>query len=135
MSRTLNKVQLIGNLGANPDVRSTTSGTKVATLSLATKSEWTGKDGSVQSRTDWHRIVLWAGRAEVAEKYLKKGSRIFIEGSLEYRSYTDANKVERYVTEIRATDLVMLDAPRSASGSPLDVPHTADLEERELQVA
>ena len=128
MSRTLNKVQLIGNLGADPEVRSTTNGTKVATLSLATKTEWNSRDGSAQSRTDWHRIVLWAGRADVAQKYLKKGSRIYIEGTLEYRSYTDREGTERWITEIRASDLVMLDAPRaSTSGAPADAPHTADL--------
>ncbi len=85
MSRSLNKVQLIGNLGADPEVRSTNNGSRVATLSVATSRQWTGNGGEKQEKTDWHRVICWnnkggSGLADVCEKYLKKGDKVYVEG-------------------------------------------------------
>ncbi len=113
MSRSLNKVQLIGNLGADPEVRSTNNGSRVATLSLATSRQWTGTGGEKQEKTDWHRVICWnnkggSGLADVCEKYLKKGDKVYVEGRIEYRTWEDNNKQTRYVTEIIARELIML---------------------------
>ena len=88
MSRSLNKVMLIGNLGADPEVRSTASGTRVATLSLATSRSWTNQSGERQEKTEWHRVVCWDKLGEIAERYLKKGDRIWVEGRIEYTDRT-----------------------------------------------
>ncbi len=113
MSRSLNKVQLIGNLGADPEVRSTNNGSRVATLSLATSRQWTGNGGEKQEKTDWHRVICWnnkggSGLADVCEKYLKKGDKVYVEGRIEYRTWEDNNKQTRYVTEVIARELIML---------------------------
>lgn len=87
MARGLNKVQLIGNLGQDPDIRFTQSGKAVANFSLATGESWKGADGNTQERTEWHRIVAWEKLAEIIQQYVKKGSRIYIEGKLQTRKY------------------------------------------------
>src|SRR5712671_1170343 len=119
VSRSLNKVQLIGNLGADPEVRSTNNGSRVATLSVATSRQWTGNGGEKQEKTDWHRVICWnnkggSGLADVCEKYLKKGDKVYIEGRIEYRTWEDNNKQTRYVTEIIARELIML-GPRGGA--------------------
>ena len=112
MSRSLNKAMLIGNLGADPEVRSTNNGTRVATLSLATSRQWTTQGGEKQEKTEWHRCVVWnsrqSGLADVVEKYLKKGDRVYVEGRIEYRTWQDREGQTRYTTEINVRDLVML---------------------------
>lgn len=112
MSRSLNKVQIIGNLGADPEVRSTNNGSRVATLSVATSRQWTGNNGEKQEKTEWHRVICWnnkgSGLADVAEKYLKKGDKVYVEGRIEYRTWEDREKQTRYVTEIIARELIML---------------------------
>jgi single-strand DNA-binding protein len=108
VSRSLNKAIIIGNLGADPEVRSVSSGTQVANFSVATSRSWTGRDGSQQEKTEWHRIVAWDKLAEVAERFLKKGERVYIEGEIEYRSYEDKDGVTKYITEIRAREMIML---------------------------
>lgn len=112
MSRSLNKVMLIGNLGADPEVRSTSNGSRVATLSLATSRQWTTQAGEKQEKTEWHRCVVWnakgSGLADVVEKYLKKGDRVYVEGRIEYRTWQDKEGQKRYSTEINVRDLVML---------------------------
>ncbi|MEE9472550.1 MAG: single-stranded DNA-binding protein [Acidimicrobiia bacterium] len=118
MSRSLNKVTLIGNLGSDPEVRSTGSGTRVATLSLATSRQWTSPAGERQEKTEWHRVVLWnnnkgSGLADVAEKYMKKGDKLYVEGQIEYRTWEDREGKTRYTTEIRAREVIML-SPRAA---------------------
>jgi single-strand DNA-binding protein len=105
---SLNKVQLIGNLGKDPEVRAIPSGAKVANFSIATTETYTGKDGQKSDKTEWHNIVLWRGLAEVAEKYLRKGSQVYIEGKLQTRSWDDKDGQKRYTTEIIADNLVML---------------------------
>ena len=108
MSRSLNKAIIIGNLGSDPEVRTTGSGTRVANLSVATSRSWTGRDGAQQEKTEWHRIVLWDKLAEIAERYLKKGDKVYVEGEIEYRSYEDKDGVTKYSTEIRAREMMML---------------------------
>ena len=101
MAGSLNKVMLIGNLGADPDMKQTQDGKKMALLSLATSESWKDKStGEKKEKTDWHRIVIFnEGLAGIVESYLKKGSKIFVEGQLRTRKYTDANGVEKFTTE------------------------------------
>ena len=116
MSRSLNKVTLIGNLGADPEVRSTQNGGRVATLSVATSRQWKGQDGQMQEKTEWHRVIFWnsnyAKLADIAEKYCRKGEKIYVEGSIEYRSWQDKEGQTRYTTEIRGNELILLGGPR-----------------------
>ena len=123
MSRSLNKVVLIGNLGQDPEVRSTASGGRVANFSLATSRQWTGQGGDKQEKTEWHRIVAWnnakgggSGLADIVEKYCKKGDRIYVEGRIEYRSWQDKEGQTRYTTEIIANDLILLGGRGGAGG-------------------
>ncbi|HEX9691524.1 MAG TPA: single-stranded DNA-binding protein [Gemmatimonadales bacterium] len=120
MSRSLNKVQLIGNLGADPEVRSTAGGARVATLSVATSRSWSTQSGERQEKTEWHRVVLWNNRgsqlADTAEKYLKKGDRVYIEGRVEYRTWEDREGNTRYSTEITAREMIMLSPRGGAEG-------------------
>ncbi len=108
MSRSVNKAIILGNVGGDPEVRSTSGGTRVATLSVATSQKWKDRQGNEQERTEWHRVVLWDKLADVAEKYVSKGDRIYVEGEIQYRSYEDKDGVTKYTTEIRARELVML---------------------------
>ncbi len=124
MSRSLNKAQLIGNLGADPEVRSTTSGTRVATLSIATSRRWNDRQGQQQEKTEWHRVVCWDKLAEICERFLKRGDRVYVEGSIEYRQWEGQDGQTKYTTEIRARELIMLggrdgggEAPRARSSS------------------
>jgi single-strand DNA-binding protein len=112
MSRSLNRVQLIGNLGADPEVRSIANGNRVANFSLATSRQWTGTSGDKQEKTEWHRVVLWNNKgsklADIAERYCKKGDKVFVEGSIEYRTWQDKEGQTRYTTEIIARELILL---------------------------
>ncbi len=112
MSRSLNKVQLIGNLGADPEVRSTSNGSRVATLSLATSRQWKNQAGERQEKTEWHRVVLWnnrgSGLADLVEKFCKKGDKVYVEGSIEYRSWQDREGQTRYSTEINGREVILL---------------------------
>ncbi len=115
---SLNKATLIGNLGKDPEVRAIPSGAKVANFSIATTDSYTGKDGQKVEKTEWHNIVMWRGLAEVAEKYLKKGSQVYIEGRLQTRSWDDQNGQKRYTTEIVADNMVMLGRAGGGGGAP-----------------
>ena len=108
MARSLNKATLIGNLGADPEVRSTSAGTRVATLSVATSRRWTTRAGDQQEKTEWHRVVCWEKLAEICEQYLKKGDRVYVEGRIEYRQWEGQDGLTRYGTDIRALELIML---------------------------
>jgi single-strand DNA-binding protein len=103
---------LIGNLGADPEVRSTSGGGKVASFSLATSRAWNSASGEKQEKTEWHKCVVWnvkgSGLADVVERYCKKGDRIYVEGRIEYRQWQDKENQTRYVTEINVRDLLML---------------------------
>src|SRR5438270_8284864 len=111
---------LIGNLGADPEVRSTTNGSRVANLSLATSRQSTGQGGEKQEKTEWHRVICWNNKgaqlADVAEKYMKKGDRIYVEGRIEYRTWEDREKQTRYVTEIIAREVILLSSRGGGSG-------------------
>lgn len=121
MSRSLNKVMLIGNVGNDPEVRATPNGARVAQFNLATTRTWNGPGGDRQEKTEWHRCVLWNGRAsggglaDVVEKYVRKGDRLYIEGSIEYRQWQDREGQTRYTTEIKVREMVMLGS-RSGGG-------------------
>lgn len=117
MSRSLNKAQIIGNLGADPEIRSTTSGTRVATLSVATSRSWTDRSGQRQEKTEWHRVVCWDKLAEICERYLKRGDRVYIEGRIEYRQWEGQDGQTRYTTEIRAREMIMLGGSGDAGAS------------------
>jgi single-strand DNA-binding protein len=100
MSGSFNKVIIIGNLGQDPDVRSMQSGDKVANLSVATSERWKDKDGNQQEKTEWHRVVIFGRIAEIAERVLRKGSKVLIEGQLETRKWQDQSGADRYSTEV-----------------------------------
>jgi single-strand DNA-binding protein len=109
MARGINKVILVGNLGADPEVRYTAGGTAIASLSVATSEQWTDKQsGQKQERTEWHRVKLFGRLAEIAGEYLKKGRQVYVEGSLRTDKYTGKDGVERYSTDIIASELQML---------------------------
>jgi single-strand DNA-binding protein len=120
VSRSLNKVMLIGNLGSDPEVRSTTGGNRVATFSLATSRSWNSPSGDKQEKTEWHRCVVWntkgTGLADVVEKYCKKGDKIYVEGRIEYRQWQDKENQTRYSTEINVRELLMLGGGKGATG-------------------
>lgn len=122
MARGVNKVILIGNLGRDPEVRYTSNGLPVATVTLATSEVWKDKQsGENQERTEWHRIVFFQRLAEIAGEYLRKGSKIFVEGRLQTRKWQDKNGQDRYTTEIIGDNMQMLD---SKGGGINDIPST-----------
>ncbi len=106
--RSLNRVQLIGNLGKNPEVRYTANGSAVANFSLATNESWVGKDGQKNERTEWHNIVAWGKLGEICGEYLSKGRQVYIEGKLTTRAWEDRDGNKRYTTEIKAENMIML---------------------------
>ena len=109
MARGINKVILVGNLGNDPDVKATQGGTTITTISVATSEQWKDKQtGQAQERTEWHRVKFFGRLAEIAGDYLRKGSQVYIEGSLRTDKYTDKNGVERYSTDIIANEMQML---------------------------
>ncbi len=112
----INKAILIGNLGADPEIKYTQSGTPVATFNVATTERWKGKDGQMQEQTEWHRIVAWQRLAEICGEYLAKGSRVYIEGKLQTRKWQDQNGNDRYTTEIVAREMKMLTPKNSGQG-------------------
>lgn len=113
---SLNKAQLIGRLGQDPEVRYTQSNTAVATLSVATSERYKDKNGEQVENTEWHRVVAWGRLAEICEQYLKKGSLVYIEGPIQTRSWEDNQGQKRYTTEIKALQMTMLDSKGSSGG-------------------
>ena len=105
---SVNKAILVGNLGSDPDIRYTPSGTAVANFSLATNEQWTNKDGEKTEKTEWHRIVAWGRLGEICGEYLKKGSQVYIEGRIQTRAWEDRDGNKRYTTEIIAQAMQML---------------------------
>jgi single-strand DNA-binding protein len=127
---SVNKVILVGNLGRDPEVRYMPSGDAIANLSVATTDTWKGKDGERQEATEWHRVVFFGRQAEICGQYLKKGSQIYVEGSLRTRKYQDKEGQDRYTTEIRGDRMQMLGARGGAGGAaeydePRDEPRRA----------
>lgn len=118
MARGVNKAILIGNLGQDPEVRYTPNGNAVANAALATSTVWRDKQtGELQERTEWHRIAFFNRLAEIVGEYLRKGSKIYIEGSLRTRKWQDKNGIDRYTTEIIANEMHILDGRNSSSGN------------------
>ena len=129
MARGINKVILVGNLGNDPEVKYTQSGSAIASISVATSEAWKDKQtGEQQERTEWHRVKFFGRLAEIAGEYLRKGSQVYIEGSLRTDKYTDKNGVEKYSTDIIANEMQMLggrgegrdsgDRPARPAGAP-----------------
>jgi single-strand DNA-binding protein len=116
MSRSLNKVMLIGNLGSDPEVRATPGGNRVAQFSLATSRTWNDQSGVRQEKTEWHRCVVWNTKAsqlaDIVERYVKKGDKIYVEGRIEYRQWQDKDGQTRYSTEINVRELLLLGGRR-----------------------
>jgi single-strand DNA-binding protein len=118
MSRGVNKVIIVGNLGADPEVRHTASGACICNLRIATSEKWKDKQsGEDVERTEWHRVVLFGKLGEIAGEYLKKGRQVYIEGSLRTNKYTDKEGIERYSTDIVASEMQMLGGPGGDSES------------------
>ena len=117
MARGINKVIIVGNLGADPDTKSMPSGNMVANFSVATSESWNDRDtGERQEKTEWHRVVFFGRLAEIADQYLRKGSQVYIEGKLQTRKWQDENGNDRWTTEIKGDQLEML-GERMSSGT------------------
>ncbi len=113
---SVNKVILVGNLGADPEIKYFENGVSKASFSLATTETYTNKNGEKISNTEWHNVVLWRGLAGIAEKWLKKGNKVYIEGKLRHRSWDDADGNKKYITEIEGKEMVMLGSPNQGQG-------------------
>ncbi len=111
----INKVILVGNLGADPEIRYTQGGTAVATLSVATNRRWKDRDGNLQEETEWHRVIVWAGQAEFCNNYLSRGMKVYVEGRLQTRKWQDQNGNDRWTTEIISNTIQNL-TPKTAEG-------------------
>jgi single-strand DNA-binding protein len=119
MARGINKVILVGNLGADPETRYTASGAAITNIRIATSESWRDKQsGDRQERTEWHRIVFFNRLAEIAGEYLRKGSQVYIEGSLRTRKWQDQSGQDRYTTEVVANEMQMLGGRGEGGGSP-----------------
>ena len=108
MSGSMNKAILIGNLGRDPELKMTPAGQALARFSVATTETWKGQDGNKQSKTEWHNCVVWGKQAEIAEKYLRKGQQVMVEGRIQYNEYTDQAGVKKTACNIRVDHFVML---------------------------
>ena len=113
----INKVILLGNVGAEPEVRALDGGKKVARVRVATTERYTDQQGNKQEQTEWHSVTLWGGLADVADRYLHKGSQVYIEGKIRTREY-EAKGEKRYATEIMANDMKLLGRPKDANEAP-----------------
>jgi single-strand DNA-binding protein len=118
VSRSLNKVTLIGNVGADPEIRATPAGGRVAQLSIATSRAWNDASGVKQEKTEWHRCVVWNSKSsslvELIERYVKKGDKLYVEGRIEYRQWQDKEGQTRYATDINVRELILLGGRRDA---------------------
>ena len=119
-SRGLNKVQIIGNLGRDPELRFTQDGTPVANFSVAVSESWRSQGGEQRERTEWFRVVVWRGLAEIANQYLRRGARVYLEGRLQTREWQDREGNDRTTTELVVRDMIMLGGRDDADGPPRD---------------
>lgn len=117
MARSLNKVMLIGNLGADPEIRYTANGTAVANIRVATAENRKNREGEWEEKTEWHRVTLYSRQAEIAKDYLHKGSKVYIEGRIETRSWDDQSGQKHYATEVVANDVLLLDPKGQGGGA------------------
>ncbi len=127
MKGTVNKAIIIGRLGADPDIRYTPAGSTVANFNVATNRVWKDKDGNSREDTTWHRIVAWNRLAEIVKEYVKKGHRIYVEGRIQTRSWEDQNGQTRYMTEIVANQIQMLESAGAKEETVADAPDTPDI--------
>lgn len=137
MSRGINKVILVGNLGADPEVRTTQNGSTITSIKVATSEAWTDKQtGQKQERTEWHRVKFFGKLAEVAGEYLKKGKQVYVEGSIRTDKYTDKEGVERYATDIIANEMQMLGGvdggPKPATRKRSEPTHVGDISDDDI---
>ncbi|MDT8368186.1 MAG: single-stranded DNA-binding protein [Longimicrobiales bacterium] len=116
MSRSLNKVMLIGNVGNDPEIRSTSTGARVGKVSLATNRSWQGRDGQTQEKTEWHRLTFFGRLADIVEQYVKKGDRLYVEGRIEYSQTQDEQGNARYWTDVVVHEMVMLGGSGGGAG-------------------
>ena len=116
MARGVNKVILIGNTGADPELRYTPGGTAVSNFSIATNESWTNSNGEKQERTEWHRIVVWGRLAEICNQYLRKGRKVYVEGKLQTSSWEGQDGIKRYTTEVIAREIEILDTRGEMGG-------------------
>ena len=116
MSRSLNKVMLIGNVGNDPEVRATAGGARVAKLSLATNRSWSGRDGQQQEKTEWHRLTFFGRLVDIVEQWVHKGDKLYVEGRLEYSQSQDDQGATRYWTDVVVTEMVMLGGASGGGG-------------------
>ncbi len=123
MAKSLNKATLIGNVGGDPDVRATPSGTRVASFSLATNERFTDRSGQRQERTQWHRLKIFGTLVDVVEQWVKKGDRLYVEGRIEYSQSQDQQGGTRYWTDVVVRDLIMLGSRGGVPGAPPDGGH------------
>ncbi|GAB3229461.1 single-stranded DNA-binding protein [Pseudaeromonas pectinilytica] len=121
-SRGVNKVILIGNLGQDPEVRYMPNGKAVANITVATSESWKDQQGQLQERTEWHRCAMYARLAEIAGEYLKKGSKVYLEGRLQTREWQDQQGQKRYTTEIIVNEMQMLDGRNAGGGASMGAP-------------
>jgi single-strand DNA-binding protein len=130
---SLNKAMIIGRLGADPEVRYTQSNTAVANMSVATTERFKDRNGELQERTEWHRVVAWGRTAEVCQQYLKKGSLVYFEGPIQTSEWEDKNGQKRYTTEIKALTMQMLDSrgggPSEESSQKRNMASTVEIDE------
>ena len=118
---SVNKVILIGHVGADPEPRYTSSGTAVVNLRMATNEIWRDAEGKDQESTEWHRVVLWGKQAEFAANYIKKGQLVYVEGRLQTRTWEDRDKIERRTTEVRANTITLLGSMKTGEGAVEDI--------------
>ncbi len=133
MARSVNKVILIGNLGQDPELRYTGSGTAVCNMRLATNESYKDSDGQLVEKTEWHSVVAWSRLAEICGEYLKKGSQVYFEGSLQTRSWEDRDGNTRYTTEVKAREMMMLGGRGDHGGSDYDQREDAHDQRRRTQ--
>jgi len=126
MAGSVNKVILIGNLGKDPEVRYLEGGTAVATFSIATSETYKNRNGELTTTTDWHNVVVWRKLAEITEKYLKKGNKVYVEGKLKTRSWQDQDGNTRYTTEVVADNLTMLGGRKEESSGHTEIKQAED---------
>ncbi len=124
MSRSLNKVMLIGNVGSDPEIRATSSGSRVGKLSLATNRQWRDSSGGQQEKTEWHRLTFFGRLVDVVEQWVKKGDRLYVEGRIEY-SQTERDGQTRYWTDIVATEMLMLGSTSGGAGLRSSAPRNS----------
>jgi single-strand DNA-binding protein len=122
MSRSLNKVMLIGNVGSEPEIKTTGGGTKLAKVSLATNRTFNDRSGQKQERTEWHRLTFWDKLADLVEQYVKKGDRVYVEGRIEYSQTEDDKGNQRFWTDIVVQEMVLLGGSGGAGGGSYDSP-------------